>query len=132
MKLEEGVSGQTLTRPDALLQPDVAIQPLVEDWVHTYQGAAGDADAEKAAVQELVLLFIRASGFGADVDEDEAMDQDGVVDVIERIQDESVNVSNLSIRTLIRARPIPRRTPSSRVSSRSDRSRPTCRPSSRT
>ncbi|KAL1409808.1 cohesin complex subunit [Vanrija albida] len=78
---------------NALLQPDVAIQPLVEDWVHTYQGAAGDGDAEKAAVQELVLLFIRACGFGADVDEDEAMDQDGVVDVIERIQDESVNTN---------------------------------------
>lgn len=82
------------TPPDALLNADIALQPLAEDWVQTYQGAAGDADTEKAAVHELVLFFVRACGLGTDVDENEAMDQDGVNDTVERIQDESVNVGS--------------------------------------
>lgn len=86
-------SGKCPNSPDALLQPNVALQPLVEDWVHAYQGASGDEEAEKAAVHELVLFFVRACGLSADVDENEAMDQDGVADTIERIQDESVKVS---------------------------------------
>ncbi|GMK54854.1 hypothetical protein CspeluHIS016_0114400 [Cutaneotrichosporon spelunceum] len=76
---------------NALLQPDVALEPLVDDWVHTYQGAADDAAAEKAAVHELVLFLIRACGLSADVDEDEAVDLDGTGEAIDRIQEESVN-----------------------------------------
>lgn len=67
--------------------------PLVEDWVANYQGTANDETSERDAVQELILFFVRASGLGADVTEDEAMDIDGVVDAVERIQDESVKVS---------------------------------------
>lgn len=78
---------------DAVITPDTALQPLVEDWVHNYQGTAGDEDKERAAVHELILFIVRACGLSADVDENEAMDQDGVVDAIERIQDESVKVS---------------------------------------
>ncbi|KAL7422630.1 cohesin complex subunit [Cryptotrichosporon argae] len=77
---------------NALLSPDVAIQPLVEDWVETYRSAE-DEDAERSAVHELVLFFIRCSGLGAEVEVDEALDLDGVQDVIERIQDESVKTN---------------------------------------
>lgn len=37
-------------------------------------------------------MFIRCCGLSSDVTEDEAMDTDGVVDALERIQDESVKV----------------------------------------
>ncbi|BEI80426.1 hypothetical protein CcaverHIS002_0109550 [Cutaneotrichosporon cavernicola] len=75
---------------NALLQPDVALEPLVDDWVHAYQGATDDAAAEKSAVHELVLFLIRACGLSADVDEDEAVDLDGTGEAIDRIQEESV------------------------------------------
>jgi cohesin complex subunit SA-1/2 len=65
----------------------------VSAWVDAYQAATGDEEAEKTAVHELVVFFIRACGLGADVEDPEALDQDGVADVIERIQDESVRVS---------------------------------------
>jgi cohesin complex subunit SA-1/2 len=65
----------------------------VEDWVENYQQTANDDVSEKASVHELILFVIRACGLAAYVDEDEAMDVDGVLDVVERIQDESVRVS---------------------------------------
>jgi cohesin complex subunit SA-1/2 len=64
----------------------------VEDWVETYQQTANDDVSERAAVQELVLFVVRTCGLASDVDEDEAMDVDGVLDTVERIQDESVRV----------------------------------------
>lgn len=82
-----------LTHIDALLSPDIALEPLVEEWIENYQEAANDEVSEKAAVYELVLFFIRSAGLNAAIEEDEAMDVDGVGDVVERIQDESVNVS---------------------------------------
>lgn len=82
-----------LIHADALLSPDIALQPLIEDWVETYQSTANDEVSEKASIQELVLFLVRCCGLSADVDEDEAVDTDGVLDVIERIQDESVKVS---------------------------------------
>ena len=80
-------------RPDALLSADIALQPLIEDWVETYQQAAHDEVSERASVHELVLFCIRCCGLAADIEEDEALDADGVVDVLERIQDESVKAS---------------------------------------
>ncbi|CAK9785825.1 STAG-domain-containing protein [Cutaneotrichosporon oleaginosum] len=85
---------------NALLQPDVALEPLVDDWVHAYQGAADDAAAEKAAVHELVLFIIRACGLSADVDENEAVDLDGTGEAVDRIQEESV-MSNAATYPLI-------------------------------
>lgn len=79
---------------DALLSADIALAPLVEDWVENYQQTANDDVSEKASVHELILFVIRACGLAAEVDEDEAMDVDGVLDVVERIQDESVRVSH--------------------------------------
>lgn len=70
------------------------MQPLIEDWVETYQQAANDEVSERAAVQEIVLFFIRCCGLTADIEEGEALDADGVVDVLERIQDDSVKVSS--------------------------------------
>ena len=52
-------------------------------------------------MHELVLFCIRCCGLGATLDEDEAMDEDGMVDTIERIQDESVAVSS----SVFRGRP---------------------------
>jgi hypothetical protein len=93
------------------LQPDVALEPLVDDWVHAYQGAADDIAAEKTAVHELVLFLIRACGLSPDVDEDEAVDLDGTGEAIDRIQEESVNVSCLWC--VANRRTTPRRTLSS-------------------
>lgn len=95
--------------PDALLSPDVALEQITDDWIDTYRSSKGKPAAEKAAVQELVLFFIRACGLSADVDEDESMDQDGVGDTIERIQDESVKVGTPPKR-LLTSRPMPRPT----------------------
>lgn len=78
---------------DALLSADIALAPLVEDWVENYQQTANDDVSEKASVHELILFVVRACGLATDVEEDEAMDVDGVLDVVERIQDESVRVS---------------------------------------
>ena len=78
---------------DALLSADIALAPLVEDWVENYQSTANDEVSEKAAVHELILFVIRACGLAADVTEDEAMDVDGVPDAVETIQEESVRVS---------------------------------------
>lgn len=76
-----------------MLSSDIALAPLVEEWVDNYQQTANDETSEKSAVLELVLFIVRACGLSVDVDEDEAMDVDGVGDVIERIQDESLEVS---------------------------------------
>jgi cohesin complex subunit SA-1/2 len=65
---------------------------MVEDWVESYQGAAGDDAAEKEAVHQLVLFLVRCCGLSVDVDEDEAMDMDGIQDVVERIEEESAQV----------------------------------------
>ncbi len=43
-------------------------------------------------MHELVLFCLRCCGLAADIEEGEALDADGVVDVLERIQDESVKV----------------------------------------
>ena len=80
---------------DALLSPDIALQPVIEDWVETYQQTANDDVSERASVHELVLFCIRCCGLSSDVDEDEAMDIDGTVDTIERIQDEIVRVRRI-------------------------------------
>ena len=77
---------------DALLSPDIALQQVVEEWVETYQQTANDETSERAAVQELVVFCIRCCGLSADIEEGEALDVDGVVDVLERIQDETVQV----------------------------------------
>jgi cohesin complex subunit SA-1/2 len=75
-----------------MLSSDIALAPLVEEWVENYQQTANDETSEKSAVHELVLFIVRACGLAVDVDEDEAMDVDGVGDVIERIQEESLEV----------------------------------------
>jgi len=76
-----------------MLSADIALAPLVEDWVENYQSTSNDDVSEKAAVHELILFVVRACGLAADVTEDEAMDVDGVLDAVETIQDESVKVS---------------------------------------
>ena len=78
------------------MSPDIALLPLIEDWVETYQETANDEVSERTSVHELVLFLIRCCGLSADLDEDEAMDTDGVVDVLERIQDETVKVGDSS------------------------------------
>lgn len=44
-------------------------------------------------MHELIQFFIRCCGLNADVEEHETLDVDGIVDAIERIQDESMLVS---------------------------------------
>ncbi len=68
---------------DALLSPDIALQPLIEDWVEV---------SERASVHELVLFSIRCCGLSAEIEESEALDADGARDVLETIQDETVKV----------------------------------------
>jgi hypothetical protein len=80
-------------RIDALLSADIALAPLVEDWVENYQTTTNDDVSERAAVHELILFVIRACGLGADITEDEAMDVDGVPEAVDTIQEESVRVS---------------------------------------
>lgn len=57
-----------------------------------YQSSAGDEAGEKEAVHQLVLFVVRCCGLMADVDEDEAMDVDGIADTVERIEEESAKV----------------------------------------
>ena len=78
-----------------MLNPDIALKTTVEDWVESYQGAAGDEAGEKEAIHQLVLFLIRCCGLSVNVDEDEAMDMDGIQDVVERIEEESAQVSIL-------------------------------------
>lgn len=77
---------------DALLNPDIVLKSTVEDWVESYQGAAGDEALERDAVHQMVLFFVRCCGLSEDIDEDEAMDIDGIADVVERIEEESAKV----------------------------------------
>ncbi|WVF68116.1 hypothetical protein IAT40_002879 [Kwoniella sp. CBS 6097] len=78
---------------NALLSPDIALQPLVDEWVERYQQTAGDEESEQASVAELVLFFLRCCGLNWEIEQAEATDIDGIADVIERIQDESVRVA---------------------------------------
>jgi cohesin complex subunit SA-1/2 len=82
---------------DALLSPDIALKSLIEDWVENYQSTAGDEVSESSSIQELVLFIIRCCGLSANIDEGEAVDADGVVDTLERIQDESVKVNHFFV-----------------------------------
>jgi hypothetical protein len=50
-------------------------------------------------VHELVLFFIRCAGLNSALDEDQAMDVDGIQDMVDDIQSESV------VSVLLRARP---------------------------
>jgi cohesin complex subunit SA-1/2 len=84
---------------DALLSADIALAPLVEDWVENYQTTTNDDVSERAAVHELILFVVRACGLAADITEDEAMDVDGVPDAVDTIQEESVRVSYLASNT---------------------------------
>jgi hypothetical protein len=77
-----------------MLNADIALNPIVEDWVESYQKAANDEAGEKEAVQELILFVIRCCGLQADVDADEAMDMDGIADAVETIEEESARVSS--------------------------------------
>lgn len=60
--------------------------------MEAYQASAGDEAAEKEAVDQLVLFLVRCCGLSVNVDEDEAMDMDGIQDVVERIEEESAQV----------------------------------------
>lgn len=91
---------------DALLQPDVALQPLVEDWVHNYNGTVGDEEAERAAIHELVLFLIRACGLSADVDEHVASDLDGTTDAVDTIQEQTVQTNAASYPLISRSKAI--------------------------
>jgi cohesin complex subunit SA-1/2 len=79
-----------------MLNADIALNTIVEDWVESYQGAANDEAGEKEVVHQLVLFVIRCCGLQADVDEDEAMDLDGIADAVETIEEESAKVSYLN------------------------------------
>lgn len=71
----------------------MALQPLIEEWVETYQGTKNDETSEKASVHELVTFFIRCCGLNSEIEEDQAIDLDGVGDSVDDIQTESVKVS---------------------------------------
>ncbi|KAK4687910.1 cohesin complex subunit SA-1/2, partial [Tremellales sp. Uapishka_1] len=90
---------------NALLSPDIALQPLIEDWVETYQQSAGDPVSEAASVHELILFFIRCCGLNEDIEEAEAMDADGVIDVLERIQDEIVKTAPATYPLISKTKP---------------------------
>ena len=77
-----------------MISTEIALPPIVEEWVETYQNASGDETSERSAVFELVLFFIRCCGLTSDIQEDEAMDADGILDVLERLQDQSVKVGD--------------------------------------
>ncbi|WVQ70491.1 hypothetical protein IAR50_000010 [Cryptococcus sp. DSM 104548] len=95
---ESGKVAETEEKTDsplynALQQPDIALQPLIDDWIETYQQAAGDEVSEQTAIHELVVFFIRCCGMSTEIEQAEATDDDGIPDTIERIQDESVRVA---------------------------------------
>jgi hypothetical protein len=78
---------------DALLYPDITPEPVVEDWVGISQQAGNDERTERASVLELIQCIIRCCGLKAEFQEAKAVEVHGVLDVIESIQDGTVNVS---------------------------------------
>ncbi|WVR08439.1 hypothetical protein IAU60_005494 [Kwoniella sp. DSM 27419] len=89
---------------NALLSPDIALQPLVDEWVETYSHTGGDEVSEQASVYELVLFIVRSCGLNCEIEQAEATDADGILDVVERIQDETVQVTLASYPLIARTR----------------------------
>ncbi|WRT70504.1 uncharacterized protein IL334_007502 [Kwoniella shivajii] len=94
----DGASGVKNDSPlfNAFLSPDIALQPLIDEWIETFQQAAGDEVSEQASIHEIVTMFIRCCGLNSEIEQAEAIDTDGITDAVERIQDESVRVASAS------------------------------------
>lgn len=67
---------QTLVK-DAIMNPSAALQSTVEDFLDSLKETPGAAQAE------LVNCILRACGCNETVNEDEAVDYDGVVDALD-------------------------------------------------
>ncbi|KAK4699710.1 cohesin complex subunit SA-1/2, partial [Phenoliferia sp. Uapishka_3] len=75
---------------NAVRNPDSALQSTVDDWVESYQEATGPALAE------LINFFLRTCGCNASIDEHQAEDENGIVDVLDGIQDDFKNATLLA------------------------------------
>ncbi|EIW69874.1 hypothetical protein TREMEDRAFT_68341 [Tremella mesenterica DSM 1558] len=78
---------------------------MIESWIEDYQNSADDETSEKSAVHQLVLLFIRCCGLKSTIEPDESVDQDGIADVLETIQDESVKTTLAVYPLISKAKP---------------------------
>lgn len=64
--------------------------------MHAYHAAAGNEEAERSCIHELVLFLVRACGLTADVDEHVASDLDGTTDAVDTIQEQTVQTNAAS------------------------------------
>lgn len=93
---------------DAIRNSNSALQPIVDDWIESYEDDEGPAMAELVNFVLRVsfgvsplgdplktdpsFLCAQACGCNASVDEHQAQDEDGIVDILDTIQDEFKNV----------------------------------------
>jgi cohesin complex subunit SA-1/2 len=66
---------------DAIMNPSAALQSTVEDFLDSLKETPGMAQAE------LVNCILRACGCNETVNEDEAVDYDGVVDALDNFME---------------------------------------------
>ncbi|WVO17591.1 hypothetical protein L204_105288 [Cryptococcus depauperatus] len=88
---------------NAFSQPDIALQPLIDDFVFNYQSISSE-EQEQESIHELITLFIRSSGISYEISPAEAVDDDGIPDVVERMQDESVLVASAIYPLLVKGK----------------------------
>ncbi|GHJ88769.1 hypothetical protein NliqN6_5171 [Naganishia liquefaciens] len=92
-------TGQSIVKDDnglfnALVQPDLALEQFVEDWVADYLSSRGED--EKIHVQELVVFLFRCCGVGCEIDMDEAVDLDRPDGMMDDIHEEMLQTGEAS------------------------------------
>lgn len=75
---------------DAIMNPSAALQSTVEDFLDSLKETPGAAQAE------LVNCILRACGCNETVNEDEAVDYDGVVDALDNFTEALKQVRSTS------------------------------------
>ena len=80
---------------DAIMNPSAALQSTVEDFLETLK------ETPEAAQAELVNCILRACGCNNSVNQDEAVDYDGVVDALDNFTEALKQVRRITLFTLL-------------------------------
>ncbi|KAM0753990.1 hypothetical protein T439DRAFT_298458 [Meredithblackwellia eburnea MCA 4105] len=108
---EDGPASTAVTKGDVVVEadntlynairnPNSALQTVVDDWVESYQQNAGPAMAE------LINFVLRACGCNASIDEHQALDENGIVDVLDEIQNDFKNSVLLAYPLISKSKPL--------------------------
>jgi cohesin complex subunit SA-1/2 len=87
---------------DAIMNPSAALQSTVEDFLETLK------ETPEAAQAELVNCILRACGCNDSVNQDEAVDHDGVVDALDNFTEALKQVRRTTLLPLLLNIPFPR------------------------